>query len=434
MGDLGAALLVLVALGCAASAQDSPPAAASPFSPGILPSGPEFSIVERSDYSRYLDGRYVGHVYRESRGLLRAEGAGYSGDCYVLEETIRDERVSSRRVERSLALAWGAPSGSLPADYSGFPSYRGLLAGAPERLEQGASWTSPGGYFLDLRDLGALSGGSAGEGRTLELPLSAEYRVKARASLEGRPVLAVACRFALRFSAPAASAADAEPDSPRLASVSGRHELDIYLDAETGSLVLVRDRFDDSYRFSSGPPERRAGFTLVFFRGASRFALASSAGSKGAGAPSEGAPPGEAALDAASVAPLSGSLEKAGVDIVESGRSVVLRVRDLPFLADSDEIVGGEEWRLDAIAEALRGIPERSFLVEGHSASVGKPEGELELSERRAKRIVDELAARGIAASRFIYRGLGSTRPLASNASGEGRARNRRVEITILDF
>lgn len=157
MRDLGAALLVLVALGCAASAQDSPPADAFPFFPGILPGGPEFSIVERSDYSRYLDGRYVGHVYRESRGLLRAEGAGYSGDCYVLEETIRDERVSSRRVERTLALAWGAPSGSIdaPAD-AGFPSYRGLLAGAPERLEEGASWTSAGGYFLDLRDLGAL--------------------------------------------------------------------------------------------------------------------------------------------------------------------------------------------------------------------------------------------------------------------------------------
>ena len=431
MGDLRAAVLAFLALGCAAAAQDSPSTDSSlPFSPGLLPGGPEFSIVERSDYSRYLEGRYVGHVYRESRGLLRAEGAGYSGDCYVLEETIRDERVSSRRVERSLALAWESASGSLAAGAdSGFPCYRGLLAGAPARLEQGASWAAAGEYFLDLRDLGegagALSGAFAGEGGALALPLVAEYRVKGRTSLEGRPALQVACRFALRFGASAASAADAPPTSPRLASVSGRHELDIYLDAETGRLLLVRDRFDDAYRLSGGPPERRAGFTLVFFRGASRFALAVTPkplpASSGLGEPGELGGP-------------QGGLEKAGVDIVESEHSVVLRVRDLPFVADSDELIRGEEWRLDAIADALKGMPARSFLVEGHSASVGKPKGELDLSERRAKRIVDELVARGIAASRFIYRGLGSARPLASNGSEEGRARNRRVEITILDF
>jgi outer membrane protein OmpA-like peptidoglycan-associated protein len=95
--------------------------------------------------------------------------------------------------------------------------------------------------------------------------------------------------------------------------------------------------------------------------------------------------------------------------------------------------LSGEKGRLDAIASALKKIPDRNFLIEGHAADLGKPQGQYELSEARAKRIVDELAARGIAPSRLIYRGRGADLPVAGNDTEAGRARNRRVEITVLD-
>jgi flagellar motor protein MotB len=57
----------------------------------------------------------------------------------------------------------------------------------------------------------------------------------------------------------------------------------------------------------------------------------------------------------------------------------------------------------------------------------------MELSVMRAKRMVDELVRRGLRADRFIYKGWGGTKPLAGNDSGQGRAQNRRVEITILE-
>jgi outer membrane protein OmpA-like peptidoglycan-associated protein len=47
--------------------------------------------------------------------------------------------------------------------------------------------------------------------------------------------------------------------------------------------------------------------------------------------------------------------------------------------------------------------------------------------------MVDELVKRGISADRFMYIGLGGTRPLGDNSTSEGRTLNRRVEITILD-
>jgi outer membrane protein OmpA-like peptidoglycan-associated protein len=123
----------------------------------------------------------------------------------------------------------------------------------------------------------------------------------------------------------------------------------------------------------------------------------------------------------------------AAIDLASVPEGIKLTIRDIRFVADSEEFLPEERPRLDMIAQALMQIPGRTFLVEGHTAAVGRPDGELELSIGRAKRMVDELVRRGISADRFIYKGWGGTKPLGDNANDEGRAGNRRVEITILE-
>jgi len=118
--------------------------------------------------------------------------------------------------------------------------------------------------------------------------------------------------------------------------------------------------------------------------------------------------------------------------IEETPQGVRLSVRDIRFLADSEKILPEETWRLDAIADALRLVPEGQFLVEGHTAAVGKTAGEKELSVKRAKTVVDEMVKRGLLPEQFMYTGHGGTRPVADNGTPGGRAVNRRVEITIL--
>ena len=93
----------------------------------------------------------------------------------------------------------------------------------------------------------------------------------------------------------------------------------------------------------------------------------------------------------------------------------------------------GEEDRLDAVAEVLKSVPDGMFLIEGHTASVGRPDGEQELSVERAQSVLDELVQRGLKADQFIIAGYGGTRPVADNSTENGRAINRRVEITILE-
>lgn len=69
--------------------------------------------------------------------------------------------------------------------------------------------------------------------------------------------------------------------------------------------------------------------------------------------------------------------------------------------------------------------------VEGHTDAQGGAPGNLALSQRRADAVRDELVARGVDASRVSARGFGETRPIADNATTEGRARNRRIEFRV---
>ena len=105
----------------------------------------------------------------------------------------------------------------------------------------------------------------------------------------------------------------------------------------------------------------------------------------------------------------------------------------MKFKPDSAELLPGENDRLNMIAEVLKEAPDQMFLVEGHTAAVGFESGEMKLSVDRANAIVDALVKRGIARNKFITKGSGSTKPVADNSTPEGKAQNRRVEITILE-
>ena len=127
----------------------------------------------------------------------------------------------------------------------------------------------------------------------------------------------------------------------------------------------------------------------------------------------------------------SGKGKDIKVENTEAG--IRLTMQNLRFEPDSDQLLPGEEGCLDLIASLLKEIPESQFLVEGHTASTGNPKGEQRLSELRAKSIAAELAKRGISVGRFICKGSGASKPIGDNSSAEGKALNRRVEITILE-
>ena len=118
--------------------------------------------------------------------------------------------------------------------------------------------------------------------------------------------------------------------------------------------------------------------------------------------------------------------------VEDTDKGVRLSIRNLQFQADSAILLPGEEKRLDKVAEVLKTVPKGTFLIEGHTASVGKESGEKQLSVERAQMVVKELVKRGLSEEQFMFTGYGGTRPIGDNNTNEGRALNRRVEITIL--
>ncbi|MBN1414917.1 MAG: OmpA family protein [Bacteroidales bacterium] len=84
---------------------------------------------------------------------------------------------------------------------------------------------------------------------------------------------------------------------------------------------------------------------------------------------------------------------------------------------------------INAIFKLMQEHPELNFSVEGHTDSDGDDASNQVLSEHRAKAVVDKLVTMGIDAARFASKGWGETKPLASNATSEGKASNRRVEF-----
>jgi len=125
---------------------------------------------------------------------------------------------------------------------------------------------------------------------------------------------------------------------------------------------------------------------------------------------------------------------EAAITVDQTPAGLRLTILDLQFEADSERLLPGETKRLDNIAAVLKEAGQSQFLIEGHTARVGNStDGEMELSLSRARSIAEALAKRGIQPGRFICKGSGGNKPIADNSTAEGRARNRRVEITILE-
>ncbi len=101
------------------------------------------------------------------------------------------------------------------------------------------------------------------------------------------------------------------------------------------------------------------------------------------------------------------------------------------FDFDSDRIRPDAERSLEQVAGILRDIPDRPVRIEGHTDSIASEAYNQRLSERRAESVRRWLVHHGIDAKRLEAIGFGETKPIADNATPEGRQQNRRVEIVI---
>ncbi|MCR4953078.1 MAG: OmpA family protein [Treponema sp.] len=361
-----------------------------------------YILVERSDLSRKDNGKYVGLFSREIRSFIspvQKDGVNiYEGDFYVDQDTKRAASVVGKSLHDSISSIFKiASDGTFTMiEDNGFPSFRSFPVYSREKISMGSSWESQSERAVDPLNKGVFT----------RIPMYVQYSYTRDADYHGIPVYVFKAKWATRYGG---SIVDLDGDS-ELKSAMGSHEADVFVSMENGAAVYIRDKVDETFVYKDGNSYNFRGTLNLFTEYPPR-------------------------VDEEELMPV---IQRVAIETVsdiefeKTNAGLRFTMSDLKFKPDSAELLDSEKSRLDQIVQILKKAPDSMFLVEGHTASIGREQGEMQLSLERAHSIVNALVARGIAAERFICKGSGGKKPIADNTTDQGRAKNRRVEITIL--
>ena len=131
-------------------------------------------------------------------------------------------------------------------------------------------------------------------------------------------------------------------------------------------------------------------------------------------------------------AKLRAQLEGTGVSVSRVGDTLVLNMPgNITFRTDSADLAPEFFPVLDSVALVLKEDDKTLIDIAGHTDSTGSEQYNQQLSERRANTVAQYLRSKGVLDTRIATVGYGESRPIASNDTPEGRALNRRVELTL---
>ena len=362
-----------------------------------------YSLVERTDLRRYDNGKYVGLMSREARSFIVCEDGVYDGDFFVHQDTVHNQKIVVNGIHDSIRSVFkiGKDGTLTMIEDNGYPSFRSFPTFPQKKIQQGQSWQARA-----VRAMDPLS-----KGRPTRVPIYVEYTYLRDEVFGGQEVYVLSARWATRY-----GYSEVDPNGdPDLLRANGSNNATMYIRKADCAALVIRDSVDELYEFSDGSKVAFKGTISLFTE----------------------YPP---AIDRTRLLPAinrvvgtAGGAGESSVKIQETAGGIMLTLENLHFKPDSAQLLPGEAVLLDKIASILKETGQNKLLVNGHTASVGNPSGEMALSIERAKEVAAQLCKRGIAADKFICRGSGSKYPVADNSTKEGMAQNRRVEITILE-
>ena len=122
-----------------------------------------------------------------------------------------------------------------------------------------------------------------------------------------------------------------------------------------------------------------------------------------------------------------------GVEVVRQDNNITLNMPgNVTFATNSADLSASLYPVLDKVSSTLTQYDQTMVEVAGHTDSTGTAAYNQALSQRRAQSVAAYLESRGVRNARLMVVGAGESHPLASNDTAEGRAQNRRVELTIV--
>jgi outer membrane protein OmpA-like peptidoglycan-associated protein len=407
-----AALAVFAAAAAPAIADQAPPASPAPAAQAPYRfafshvKGDKYRVLSSVDEDVFINHRFAFSTQILNRIAFETAEAAPDGSTGLLRGTFE---TSERKKDAGAYVIYESYDSEFTRDRLGrytidpkyyMPVVRDVPTFPDKELKPGDSWTAPGEERHDFRR-------AFGIPDPYRIPIDVRYRYEGTVQRGDKSLLLVSASYTI-FERPGEPKAykDVFP-----VQIAGYSDQKIYWDTSLGQPTAYEEKFDFVFDWSDG--------SSIEYRG--------SAGSDVVDA---------ALMDRAAI---KSELEKAvadmpNVSVASTDVGVTISIEDIQFEANSARLKSEEAAKIERIAELLKKYPDRDILVSGHAAGAGYAAGRKQLSEDRAKTVAERLIALGARApDRVRAVGFGDEKPIADNATEAGRARNRRVEITILE-
>lgn len=370
--------------------------------------GEEYRIVGVNEQQLYVNDQPLGRSEVLTRVLISVLEAEASDDrarlraeYQVSEESDIGEGAFQLERRYDVELLQNARGEQTVDDDSFVPQVRNVPSFPERPIDPGDRWTAPGLEVYDFRE-------GLGIEEPVRIPIEVQYEYLGSREFEGRNYEAIAIRYNVFYRPP-----PTRPEAKDIRLITARFTQELLWDFLAGRAHYYEEEYSLFLQLADG--------TRSEYRGHADGRIVS-------------APPldRDALRREIEAAIQDDRIENTTVRSDEDG--VTVSIEDIRFAPDSADLLEPEREKLRWLAGILENHPERDVLVSGHTALAGTQAGRQALSEERAAAVGEYLIELG-ARSRenIMFRGLGARRPIADNRTEEGRRRNRRVEITILE-
>ena len=369
-------------------------------------SGSYISTVEEDVYINNTPSHHAEIINRISSNMINVAD---DGEAFIYATYMTTENSISQQTGRS--LSWGEETTSVfsrkkngeltISDDIYMPTVRNVPVFPDKKVKVGETWTAKGKEVQDVRKAFNME-------KALIFPFEATYTYKEDTTIDGKKLNVIVVEYDFTY-----EATDELLNSGQTLTQSvGWSKQTLYWDNSKGLL----DHYDEEFLIKIADLYGN----LYVFTGTAHAELTEF----------------NSLNDDDNVKELQETFDKLNLEnisVKKGEKGLTISLDNIQFEPDSDVLLESEKIKLRKIGELLKQYS-NDLLITGHCAERGTVSARQKLSEERAEAVASYLVKLGVRDEYHIFtQGKGSKEPVASNNTEEGRAKNRRVEITIMD-
>ena len=369
-------------------------------------SGSYISTVEEDVYINNVPSHHAEIINRISSKMTNVAS---DGEAFIYATYMTTENSISQQTGRS--LSWGEETTSVfsrkkngeltISDDIYMPTVRNVPVFSDKKIKIGETWTAKGKEVQDVRKAFNMD-------KALIFPFEATYTYKEDQTVDGKKLNVILVEYEFSY-----EATDELLNAGQTLTQSvGWSKQTLYWDNDRGLL----DHYDEEFLIKIADLYGN----LYVFTGTAHAELTEFSSLN----------------DDSTAKQLQDTFDKLkleNISVKKGEKGLTISLDNIQFEPDSDVLLESEKIKLKKIGELLKQYS-NDLLITGHCADRGTASARQKLSEERAEAVASYLIALGVRDEYHIFtQGKGSKEPVASNNTEEGRAKNRRVEITIMD-